>query len=63
MENMFQDCSSLSSFTNISKWNTTNVIDMSWMFAKCENLQSIEISNWDTNQVKDMSYIFVFVQN
>ena len=33
---MFYHCSSLSSLPDISKWNTSNVIDMSGMFFRCK---------------------------
>ena len=33
---MFYGCSSLSSFPDISKWNTNNVTNMSGMFIGCK---------------------------
>ena len=38
MSYMFDDCSSLSSLFDISKWNTNNVTDMSYMFRNCSLL-------------------------
>jgi surface protein len=35
MSCMFDGCSSLSSLPDISKWNTSNVTDMSYMFSGC----------------------------
>ena len=32
---MFSGCKSLSSLPDISKWNTSNVTDMRWMFDGC----------------------------
>ena len=32
---MFYGCNSLSSLPDISKWNTSNVTDMSYMFSLC----------------------------
>ena len=32
---MFYNCSSLYSLPDISKWNTSNVIDMRYMFLNC----------------------------
>ena len=53
---MFYGCSSLSSLPDISKWNTNNVTDMSWMFLGCPSLSSLpDISKWTTKNVKDMS--------
>jgi surface protein len=56
---MFSDCSSLSSFPDISKWNTNNVTNMSYMFNRCSSLSSLpDISKWNTNNVTNMSAMF-----
>ena len=34
---MFLNCKSLSSLPDISKWNTENVLDMSYMFSNCKH--------------------------
>ena len=36
MSAMFFGCKSLSSLPDISKWNTSNVTDMSFMFYECK---------------------------
>ena len=38
---MFNGCESLNSLPDISKWNTNNVKDMSWMFNECKSLNSL----------------------
>ena len=38
---MFYNCSNLNSLPDISKWNTTNVNDMSYMFDGCKKLSNI----------------------
>ena len=38
MSYMFNRCSSLSSLPDISKWNTNNVTDMSYMLRECLNI-------------------------
>ena len=59
MSEMFENCLSLSSLPDISKWNTINVIDMSGMFNYCSSLFSFpDISKWNTINVIDMSYMF-----
>ena len=59
MSCMFNDCSSLSSLSDISKWNMNNVTNMSSMFNNCSSLSSLpDISKWDTTNVTDMSYMF-----
>jgi len=58
MRKMFDNCS-LSSLPDISKWNTSNVKDMSEMFLGCESLKSLpDISNWNTSNVTNMSSMF-----
>lgn len=35
---MFYNCTSLNSLSDISKWNTNNVTDMSYMFKGCSKV-------------------------
>ena len=39
--------------------DTSNVTDMSWMFANCTSLTTLDVSNFDTSNVTDMSWMFV----
>lgn len=39
--------------------NTSEVTDMSHMFASCRLLTTLDLSNFDTRKVTDMSYMFV----
>ena len=41
MNNMFNGCKSLISFPDISKWNTSNVTKMNFMFDGCFNYLNI----------------------
>ena len=52
---MFYGCTSFNQ--DISKWNVSNVTDMSFMFCLCKSFNQ-DISNWDVSGVKNMSYIF-----
>ena len=64
MSHMFYWCKSLSSLTDISKWNTNNVSNMSYMFYKCSLLSSLpDISKWNTNNVTNMSHMFYDVEH
>ena len=59
LSHIFDGCISLISISDISQWNTCNVIDMSYMFNYCFSLESLsDISNWSTKNVKDISYLF-----
>ena len=56
---LFNECNSLISLPDISKWNISNAKDMSYMFNGCKSLESLpDISQWKTSKVKDMSFIF-----
>ena len=50
---MFYGCTSLISLPDLTKWNTSNVIDMSNMFYRCISLISLpDISKWNTSKFK-----------
>ena len=64
MNNMFTGCYSLISLPDISKWDTSNVLDMSYMFNECSLLVSLpDISKWNTSNVLDMCKIFLIDVN
>ena len=59
---MFYGCKSLKSLPDISKWNTSNVTDMSRMFYCFSSLSSLpDISKWKTSNVTDMRNILAIV--
>ena len=41
MTYMFYNCYSLLSLPDISKWNTSNVINMSYLFSHCKLILSL----------------------
>ena len=56
---MFYNCSSLKKLSDISNWNTKNVINISNMFQNCESLTTIpDISKWDISNIKYMKETF-----
>ena len=56
---MFHNCFSLKKLPDISKWKTSNILNMKGLFEGCKSLISMpDISVWDTRNVKDMSYMF-----
>ena len=56
---MFSSCNSLLSSSDISKWDTSNVTNMSHIFGGYVELQFIsDISKWDTSNVTNKNYIF-----
>jgi surface protein len=59
MECMFSGCNSLTLLPDLSKWNTSNVTNMSYMFSACNSLISLpDISKWNINNATNMSYMF-----
>ena len=57
---MFYGFSSLSSLTDISKWNTNNVEDINHMFGGCSSSLSYlsDISNWNSSNATNLSFMF-----
>lgn len=58
-----KDISSLFLNTNIktlklNNWNTSNITNMSTVFAKMKKLTNVEVSDWDLSNVKDISGMF-----
>jgi surface protein len=51
----FKNCIDFNS--NISNWNTSNVVNMSEMFNNASSFDQ-DISGWNTSNVLDMSYMF-----
>ena len=59
MNNMFLNCKSLYSFSDILNYNTSDVTDMSFMFFNCIKLKhASDLSKFDTRNVTNMSYMF-----
>ena len=65
LKEMFYGCISLKEITSeektlksISNWETKNVIDMSFMFSNCNNLQKIDLSRLDIPKVKYLTGMF-----
>ena len=53
MSCIFHKCNSLSSLTDLSKWDTSNIINMSYLFYECDLLKSLpDISKWNISNVK-----------
>ena len=59
IKGIFNNCKNLVNISNISKWSTHLVNDMSNMFYGCSSLLSLpDISSWITINVKNMSNMF-----
>ena len=56
-EDLFGKLGSLKSL-DLSKADTSNVTNMSWMFDDCKSLQTLDLSGFDTSNVTDMSWMF-----
>ena len=54
----FYGMENLESITGMEYLNTSEVTDMSWMFADCQKLASLDVSHFNTAKVTDMSYMF-----
>ena len=58
MNRMFYMCNDLEKITFGSNFDTSSVVNMSFMFAVCSSLRSIDLSCFNTSQVTDMSGLF-----
>lgn len=56
--NWFNGCTNLSSIEGIENLNTSNVKNMSGMFAKCSNLETLDLSHFNTENVTTMAQMF-----
>ena len=58
MEGMFQSCTKLE-ILDLSNFDTSNVIDMSFLFNQCEKLKEIKgINKFNTDKLKNVQYMF-----
>lgn len=57
LHGLFNNCKDII-LLDLSKWQTSGIVDMSSMFERCDSLISLEPSNWDTSSVVDMSSMF-----
>jgi surface protein len=54
---MFQDCESLEKL-NISRWNVSEVTNMSSMFDGCKKLHNIRLNTWKTTNLRLCMWMF-----
>ena len=60
LRSLFLDCNYIQNI-NLSMFNTSNVTDMSMMFARCYNLTSVTFgNNFDTSNVQSMDEMFYY---
>ena len=45
---------------DLSRWNTTNLVDIEKMFALCQNLLYANLSNWDVKNIENAHHMFYF---
>ena len=55
---LFSHLYNLKTIQGLENLDTSQVTNMSWMFADCERLTNLDVSHFDTSQVTDMSYMF-----
>ena len=56
MDSMFNRCKASS--LNLSKFNTSKVTNMGWMFFNCSKLENLDLSSFDTSNVTTFAQIF-----
>ena len=64
MGNMFQECRTLLSISDMSKLDFSKVTNIGGMFSICDSLTSLpDISKWDTRNVTSMAALFLYCQS
>ena len=58
LSSFFEYCSELETIEGLEHLNTTNVVDMRFMFRLCSELTSLDVSKFNTENVKYMDYMF-----
>ncbi len=56
--NWFNGCTNLASIEGIENLNTSNVQNMSGMFAQCSNLETLDLSHFNTEKITTMAQMF-----
>ena len=54
---MFSGCSKLKSL-DLTNFDTSDVVDMSYLFLECRTLDSLEVGSFNTEHVTAMPFIF-----
>ena len=58
LEGLFEDCSNLRLINGIEQWNTTGIERMSYMFAGCTHLVSLNLSSFDISNSREIYNMF-----
>ena len=62
-QGLFSHLRKLKTIQGLENLDTSQVTNMSWMFALCESLTSLDVSHFDTSQVTNMAWMFEFCEN
>ncbi|MBQ8462985.1 MAG: leucine-rich repeat protein [Prevotella sp.] len=57
-DNWFHGCSNLTTITGISNLDVSLATNLSWMFAGCSSLASVDLSNWNTSNAYHFNNMF-----
>ena len=59
----FNGLTALEEIIGLDLLDTSNALDMSYMFASCYALPEVELKNFNTENVTNMSYMFAYLRN
>lgn len=60
---LFADFSNVQQFTGLDKLDTSNTVDMSYLFENSGNFGEQDLNNWDVSNVENFSDMFLLNQN
>jgi len=63
LSSLFSSLWNVTAIDGLEHFDTSQVEDMSWMFAGASRLTGLDLSGWNTSQVRDMSMMFMGVSS
>lgn len=60
MDNMFADCSAVEVIKIPDNWDTSRVVDMSYMFFNCHNMKTLALDGLDMYAVEQTNYMIAY---
>lgn len=58
LSGLFRYCNKLEEIIGLENLDTSNIVNMSYMFSGCNKLTELNLLNWNTSNVTNMAYMF-----
>ena len=60
---LFKDFSNVTNIEGLNNLDTSNVVQMHYMFSNCSAINELDLSSWDTSNVTTIAYMFENMSN